>query len=201
MSVPGDPEVSSATVAFSRVFDAFEPFGRSFASVVPRRLLIYETDPFGLGADELSALRRAADDEDLAHVFVSADEPEQGRDDPNLVVLSPLDEASYKQSFEPWTITPHAIYPPSGAWGVMTTNESYAVAGGTELFIERLLHGLGRDEDEMIAEWLDVRAEAQRGAVDGGRHIAQWVPEQLVHVVGPERAERALRASRLRLQA
>jgi hypothetical protein len=47
---------------------------------------------------------------------------------------------------------------------------------------------------------LDDWAEVQTGAVDCGRHIARWVPEQLVHVVGPERAERALRASRLRLQ-
>ena len=132
--------------------------------------------------------------------LVSAAKPEHGHDDQNLYVLSPLDEQSYLQALEPWTIVPHAIYPPSGAWGVMTTNESYVVAGGSGGFVDRLLRGLGRDEDEMIAAWLDDWAQVQTGAMDGGRRIAEWLPAQLVHVVGPDRAERALRASRLRLQ-
>lgn len=52
----------------------------------------------------------------------------------------------------------------------------------------------------MIAAWLDDWAQTQHGAIDGGRHIADWVPDQLAHVVGQERAERALRASRLELK-
>jgi hypothetical protein len=188
---------ANAAVAFSRVFEAFEPFGQSFASTIPRRLLIHPTDAFGPGREELPALLAAADAEDLARVFISAAEPKHGADDPDLYVLAPLDEHTYLRALEPWTIVPHAIYPPSGEWGVMTTNEGYAVAGGSEPFIAKLLQALGRNEDEMIATWLDELANAQRGAADGGRHIAEWAPEQLAHIIGPERAERALRSSQL----
>ena len=34
-----------AATAFGQVFAAFDPFGRSFASTVPRKLRIYETNP------------------------------------------------------------------------------------------------------------------------------------------------------------
>jgi hypothetical protein len=197
LSTEADTDARDAADGFAKVFEAFEPWGRSFADGVPRRLLIYETDPFGLGVSELAALREAADEEDLARVFVVADRPTGRPDDPNLFVLAPLDEATYKSSLEPWTITPHAIFPRSGRWGVMTTNDGYVVAGGSQPFIAALLGALGRDEDGMIAAWLDGLADIQGGTADGGRKIAAWAPAQLRHVVGPERAARALAASRL----
>ena len=58
----------------------------------------------------------AAEDEDIAQVFVSAERPEVGQANPNLYVLSPFGVQPYRRSLEPWTIVPHAIYPPSGAW-------------------------------------------------------------------------------------
>lgn len=188
-----------AATAFARVFAAFEPFGRSFAPTVARKLLIYETYAFGLGDEDLLALMAAADHEDLSCVFVCAEKPEPGQENPNLYTLAPLGVQSYRHTIEPWTIVSHAIFPPSGAWGVMTTNESYVIVGGSEPFIERLLRALGRDEDEMIAAWLDYWADVQERAPEASAETAAWVSDQLAHIVGPQRAERALHASRLRV--
>jgi hypothetical protein len=199
MSSCSDSSNDLGATAFGRVFAAFEPFGRSFAPTVARKLLIYETNPFGLGDDELLALMSAADNEDLACVFVCAEQPEPGQENPNLYTLSPLGVQSYRHTLEPWTIVSHAIFPPSGAWGVMTTNESYVVVGGSEPFIERLLRALGRDEDEMIAAWLNYWADVQERAPEASAETAAWVSDQLAHIAGPQRAERALQASRLRV--
>jgi hypothetical protein len=146
MRSPDDGDAALATRAFARIFDAFEPWGSSFAPTMSSRALIFDTDPFGLDVAALAALRAAADDDELARVFISADTPTGSAEDPNLFVLAPLDEQTYKQTFEPWTITPHAIYPPSGRWGIITTSDGYVVAGGSEDFIERLLRSLARDE-------------------------------------------------------
>jgi hypothetical protein len=54
-----------------------------------------------------------------------------------------------------------------------------------------------RSQDEMIAAWLEEWARHQDRS-DSGRRVGDWIPAQLAHVVGPERAEAALRASRLR---
>jgi len=50
----------------------------------------------------------------------------------------------------------------------------------------------------MIAAWLEDWAEHQDRDPEGTHRIGDWIPAQLAHVVGPERAEAALRASRLR---
>ncbi len=185
--------------AFAQVFVAFEPFGQSFAPTIPRKLLIYETNPFGLDDEELLALMSAADQEDLSCVFICSEKPELGRENPNVYALSPLGVHLYRHSLEPWTVVSHAIVPSSGAWGVMTTNESYAVAGGSERFIERLLCALGRDEDAMINAWLNRWADVQALSREASLETAAWVSDQLTHIVGPQRAEHAIRASRLNL--
>jgi hypothetical protein len=199
MSSCSDSSDDLGATAFAQVFAAFDPFGRSFASTVARKLLIYETGPFGLGDEELLALMAAAEHEDLSCVFVCAEQPEPGQENPNLYTLSPLGVQWYRHTIEPWTIVPHAIFPPSGAWGVMTTNESYVVVGGSEPFIERLLQALGLDEDEMIAAWLNYWADVQERAPEASAETAAWVSDQLADIVGPRRAERALHASRLRV--
>lgn len=199
MSSCSDSSDDLGAYAFAQVFVAFDPFGRSFAPAVVRKLLIYETNPFGLGDEELLALMGAADHEDLSCVFVCAEKPEPGQENPNLYTLSPLGVQSYRHSLEPWTIVPHAMFPPSGAWGVMTTNESYAVVGGSEPFIERLLRALDREEDEMIAAWLSHWADVQERAPEASAETAAWVSDQLADIVGPQRAKRAVQASRLRV--
>jgi hypothetical protein len=50
----------------------------------------------------------------------------------------------------------------------------------------------------MIAAWLEDWSEQQDNDPDGGLRIGDWIPAQLIHVVGRERAEAALGASRLR---
>ena len=70
--------------------------------------------------------------------------------------------------------------------------------GGSQRFIADLAAGLGRTQDEMIAAWLEDWSAHQDEDPDGTLRIGDWIPAQLAHVVGPERAEAALRASRLR---
>ncbi len=82
--------------------------------------------------------------------------------------------------------------------GIVTSNESQVLAGGSEQFITKLLQGLGRSQDKMIAAWLHDYAEAQDPSPEDGRRVGDWIPAQLAHVVGPARAERALSASKLR---
>jgi hypothetical protein len=101
MPSPSEDDAALATRAFRRIFDAFEPWGSSFAPAMSSRALIFDTDPFGLDVAALAAVRAAADDDDLERVFISADTPTGSADDPNLFVLTPLDEHTYKQTFEP----------------------------------------------------------------------------------------------------
>ena len=197
-------ECPIAETAFTTIFRDFDPFGSPFQPTVPARLLIFETDewnrnPWGLSASDLSALVRAADDQDLVRVFVSVVDPYDERWDESQYVLSPLNVDSYTHPgpTDAWPIVPHAIYPPSGAWGVITSDESHVLVGGSQRFIDDLEAGLGRSQDEMIAAWLEEWAGHQDRS-DSGRRIGDWIPAQLAHVVGPERAEAALSASRLR---
>jgi hypothetical protein len=198
-------ELQAAKKAFKMVFRSFEPFGSPFEPSVQGRLLIYEPDawkdnnPYGLNTGDLEALRQAADDQDLARVFVSVVDPDDERWDFSHYVLSPLNVDTYLHPgpTDSWPIVPHAIYPPSGAWGVITSDESHVLVAGSQRFIDDLEAGLGRSQDDMIAAWLEEWAGHQDRS-DSGRRIGDWIPAQLAHVVGPERAEAALSASRLR---
>jgi hypothetical protein len=198
-------ELPTAQRAFKAVFRTFDPFGSPFEPSVHGRLLIYEPDvwktnnPWGLSSGDLRALLRVADDQDLERVFISPVDPHDERWADNHYALSPLsvDSYTYPGSMDAWPIVPHAIYPPSGAWGVITSDESHALVGGTQQFIDALQAGLGRSQEEMIAAWLEEWAGHQDRS-ESGRRVGDWIPAQLAHVVGPERAEAALRASRLR---
>jgi hypothetical protein len=163
-------------------------------------LLVFETNPWGLNAGDLGALLAAADDRDLERVFISVVDPHDTRHDENLYVLSPLNRDNYTHPgpTDAWPIVPHAIYPPSGAWGVISSDESHVLVGGTEEFIADLAAGLGRSQDEMIAAWLEEWAAHQDRGPDNSLRIGDWIPAQLAHVVGAQRAEAALNASRLR---
>jgi hypothetical protein len=198
-------ELPAAKKAFNMVFRSFEPFGCPFEPSVQGRLLIYEPDPwkddnpYGLNTGDLEALREAADEQDLARVFVSVVDPYDERWEYSHYVLSPLNVDSYLHPgpTDAWPIVPHAVYPPSGAWGVITSEESHVLVGGSQRFIDDLEAGLGRSQDEMIAAWLEEWAGHQDRSVSG-RRVGDWIPAQLAHVVGPERAEAALGVSRLR---
>jgi hypothetical protein len=82
--------------------------------------------------------------------------------------------------------------------GRHSSDESHVLVGGSQRFIDDFEAGLGRSQDDMIAAWLEEWAGHQDRDPDGGLHIGDWIPAQLAHVVGPERAEAALSASRLR---
>jgi hypothetical protein len=199
-------ELPAVREAFKRVFRAFDPFGSPFDPSVQGRLLVYEPDvwkadhPWGLSTGDLGALLQAADDRDLERVFVSMVDPHDERWDESQYVLSPLSVDSYTHPgpMDAWPIVPHAIYPSSGAWGVITSDKPHALVGGSRRFIDDLQAGLGRSQDEMVTAWLEEWAGLQDRDPDGGLHIGDWIPDQLAHVVGPERAEAALSASRLR---
>jgi hypothetical protein len=198
-------ELPAVQHVFKRVFHAFDPFGSPFQPSMQGRLLVYEPDvwkadnPWGLSTGDLGALLHVADDRDLERVFVSMVDPHDERWGESQYVLSPLsvDSYSHPRARDAWAIVPHAIYPPSGAWGVITSDESHALVGGTRQFIDELQALLGRREEEMIAAWLEAWAGHQDRS-DSGRRIGDWIPAQLAHVVGPERAEALLSASRLR---
>jgi hypothetical protein len=196
---------SGAARAFKAVFRGFEPYGRPFKASVPARLLAYEAEPWkakpwGLNDGALVALLQAADDHDLERVFVSVDDPEDSSFDEGHYLLSPLNLENYTHPgpTDAWPILPHAIYPPSGQWGVISSDESHVLVGGSEKFIDDLSAGLGKTQDEMIAAWLEDWSEHQDRDPDGELRIGDWIPAQLAHVVGPERAEVTLGASRLR---
>jgi hypothetical protein len=194
-----------ARAAFRKVFRSFEPYGSPFQPSVAGRLLIYQTDPWattpwGLNDVGLGALLRAADDQDLERAFVAVVDPQDCRWDDNLYVLAPLSTDSYLHSppNHAWPIVPHALYPANGAWGIIGADESHVLVGGSEQFIVDLSGHLDQTQDEMIAAWLEAWSEHQDRDPEGTHRIGDWIPAQLAHVVGPERAEAALRASRLR---
>lgn len=196
-------DLTRARNAFSAVFQDFDPYGRPFQPVVGDRLLIYdvdrnETTPWGLSPPALCALLHAADDQDLERVFISVADPRTNHDAEAHYVLSPLTAGSYAAAPEPWTILPHAMYPPSGRWGVMSSDESHILIGGTARFVADLAAGLGRGTDAMISAWLEGWSGHQDQDPDGRLRIGDWIPAQLAHIVGSERAERALSSSRLR---
>jgi hypothetical protein len=201
----GSDERQIAEAAFKAIFHRFEPYGRPFQSSVPARLLIYEADswednPWGLSRAGLGALLAAAEDCDLERVFVSVADPLDSRYDEGQYILSPLtvDSYTHPSPTDAWPIVPHAIYPPSGAWGVISSDESHVLVGGSEQFIADLAAGLGRSQDEMIDAWLEDWSVHQDRDPDGELHIGDWIPAQLAHVVGRPRAEAALNRSRLR---
>jgi len=194
----------SAAKGFRTLFRSFDPYGSPFQPSVPARLLVYadpwEANPWGLNVADLRALLAAAYDHDLERVFISVADPQDSEPDEGHYVLSPFTVESYTRTrpTEAWPIVPHAIYPPSGAWGVISSDESHVLVGGSKRFVDDVAARLGRSQDEMIAAWLEDWSVHQDGDPDGAVRIGDWIPAQLAHVVGPERAERALRASRLR---
>lgn len=196
-------DLARAKNAFSVVFHEFDPYGCPFQQKVGDRLLIYdvdrnETTPWGLSASALDALLRAADAEDLERVFISVADPRTNRDPAAHYVLSPLDADSYAAAAEAWTILPHAMYPPSGRWGAISSDESHTLIGGTARFVANLAAGLGRGQDAMVSAWLEDWSAHQDQDPDDRLRIGDWIPAQLAHIVGSQRAERALSSSRLR---
>jgi hypothetical protein len=85
-----------------------------------------------------------------------------------------------------------------GDWGVISSDESHVLVGGSQRFIDDLAAGLGRSQEEMIAARLEDWSARQDQDPEGELRIGEWIPAQLAHVVSPERAETALGASRLR---
>jgi hypothetical protein len=194
----------SAARSFRAVFHVFDPYGSPFQPTVPARLIVYarpaEANPWGLNDADLGSLVAAADDGDLERVFVSLADPQRSEPDEGHYVLRPLSVESYTRTHprEAWPIVPHAIYPPSGHWGAISSDESHVLVGGSRRFIDDLQAGLGRSQDEMVAAWLEEWSDRQDRDPGGELRIGDWIPAQLAHVVGPERAEALLSASRLR---
>jgi hypothetical protein len=81
-------------------------------------------------------------------------------------------------------ILEHLIYSPAASWAVVTSDSDFAVAGGTERFIETLRSNLSGDEDEMarafVRDWSDLREK-------GGAN-AKWVYPFVAHIFGDTRA-------------
>jgi hypothetical protein len=139
----------SAARSFRAVFHVFDPYGSPFQPAVPARLIVYaypaEANPWGLNDADLDSLVAAADDRDLERVFVSLADPEHSEPDEGHYVLRPLSVESYTRTHprEAWPIVPHAIYPPSGHWGVISSDESHVLVGGSRRFIDDLQGRLG----------------------------------------------------------
>lgn len=194
-----------ARAAFRQLFRCFDPYGCPFQPAVPGRLLIHQThpwvtNPWGLNAAALRALLEAAEDRDLERVFVAVVAPEDSGWEDNLYVLAPLSLDSYlhASATDAWSIVPHALYPASGAWGLMSSDEAHVLVAGSEQFIADLSAALPCTQEEMIAAWLEDWSEHQDRDPDGDHRIGDWIPAQLAHIIGGERAEAALNASRLR---
>jgi len=174
-------ELRCAEAAGSQVFRSFDVHGsQPFRESMVARLLVYPIDYTMLESDQFGALAAAAAAVGDRTAYLAAyGDPEagwQGTYDRRLVALD--DFLDYKPHGT--LILEHVLYSPQGVWGLATSDGNYAVAGGSQTFVDTLRRHLSWREDEALRAFVRDSREIGRDAA----YVESWLRPLLEHVYG-----------------
>ena len=150
-ALSGDEWNKWAAPCFEQVFADDNPYGEPFSTEIERRMVLF---PVALQLEEgqFGALARAASGhaDDLFYFFTeqqSTVDPIEESGHPLWAI--PFDYDAYSAV---GALDMSALCSPSGRWGMLVSNDSHAVVGGSDSFIAELLAHLPPTE-EPVAQW------------------------------------------------
>jgi hypothetical protein len=181
-------ELDQTLAAFRSVFLNPDPFKPCFQPAVEERVLFYPTAGFILDERQFRAVAAAASLLEERHAVVTLTE--------FLTDTTFLNVDSWRIDLSSWTNYQHlrdkgpilvenAIYSPSGAWGVLVSQEFHAIVGGKKAFITFLQECLPMSvyATDFLQCW---KGNAQRIDSD-----TSWISPLLEHLIGQEQAVKA----------
>jgi hypothetical protein len=173
-----------ARIAFDTVLGPRDD-AAPFRATVPARLLMYPIDYTMLdglqfGAIAAAAATAAGEQEAFLAPLGGRGEGWEGTYDHAVVGLH--DYACYKPERDTLVLE-HALFSPSGAWAVVTSDAEDAAVAGSSAFIDALRAHLPADDRDMTRRFIgDVRDSGQHGA------RVDWLEPYIEHLYGPEAA-------------
>lgn len=93
--------------------------------------------------------------------------------------------------------TNNAIYSPSGKWGILISDEDHAVVGASGDFVATVSNHVAEMDSqvyEFLGYWKEIHEKRDR---PGKRIDLTWLPRQLSHCYGKEKAKTLLEESGL----
>ena len=132
------PMYQRAIEAWGSIFCSSDPKGWPFTSRAERGLVLYPTDGYMLNEAQFSALSRAAIElgEPRAYLVVTEGNKAFGGDRHTIALDVALD--NFHEYAELQSPLENAIYSQSGSWGVLISQQAFAVVGGSARFVKLL---------------------------------------------------------------
>lgn len=185
-----EKELREAQAAYRKVFASFDAYGTSFQPTIEHRAIL---EISGYAIDNWiweSLVRFSPIVSDEIVYFSMTDEFTGTTEFPYhyTVPLSEQNPYSASNKLGLFMISEHSIYPPSGTWGIITSDEFHAVVGGPLSLIEQLFKDSPKSEKEhqkaVMELWIYNRDKL-------GSDVS-WMPSFLSHVYGEVEAKRLL---------
>ena len=185
-----EEKVHKANMAFSAVFQSYDPFDEPFRPCINKRLVLY---PISYQLDELqyAALGGAARELGESAAFITETEGHK-----KGIKFKDLDHWKVDFGDYPyrtlmklgWShMMENAIYSTNGSWGLLISHEDHAVLGGDENFVNAVIANLPGIELQL------------RGFLDAWKYNRDrlgskidWLQQLLIHVYGHEKAREFL---------
>jgi len=180
-----EDEQSAARKAFSRVFTGTSLERSVFQPSVEARMLLFPTLIQVLDADQYRAVFAAARalGDRAAHIATYV----YNREGPDRfeywLAIDLDDEDAYHREWPVLWAHEHALFSPTGRWGVLKRDNEEAFVGGPVAFVDEIRERLGVDEDEVVRDWLGYWEDNRRPDFE-----PDWLPDLLEHLYGPEGA-------------
>lgn len=179
-----------AARALNEVFINLDPFDSPFSNVIKNRMVLYPfryvikepwANPFksaltalGESSFYISMINRPPADEQVGayHWYVDIEEFD-----------------TYQEDFGMYA---SAMYSLGGEWGILSSYEGFAVAGGPDVFIQNLKASVDSYKSRVIDFLNDWAINHQEYNSD-----ISWIPDMLNHIIGPEKAEKYISISNI----
>jgi len=156
-------------------------FGELFTSSMTSRAILYPTTP-KLTSDVLNAVLTALTTIGDNGFYVSCLSWSSNAQDIGHWFFPTEDANVYNESTYIFSVLENAIYSPRGLWGLIGTQESYSMVGGSELFIQKLFECLPGSPETHLEEFIeDCRYERDFHGND-----LVWFPDYIKNVYGKE---------------
>jgi hypothetical protein len=197
--IDGFEPVTQANLVLQGIFRNTDTFDEPFQPWILNRALLFSI-PFELDRPSLHAIAQAAKDfGDDGIYFASTEYFTPAIPNCPQYWYIPLENIEEYYSLGKdcrFLSAEYALYSPKKTWGLLFSHEFHILAGGSPVFMEKLIEllaasggDLARSLDEQAVDFLDTWKIYRTHS----RADFSWVPRLLTHVYGSDKAEVILR--------
>ena len=151
--------MSLAKKCWNDIFYSSDPFSIPYRNQSNHVMVFFPTDAYILSEEQYTAIRAAAAENGDEGYFWSYCEGSPKFDDPTQHYWCPLPDYNEYSSILDYAVE-NAIYSSKSEWGIILSQESHAMIGGTEHFISVVKKNYTNwksDFEELYEEWKDTK--------------------------------------------